>query len=62
MQRVFDHRCRIIHEAPQLGTQVGILNRKTVFEMSNDFTLDLERRVLVQEDEDADLGTKAGLD
>jgi len=62
MQRVCDHRCRIIHEAPQLGTQVGIFNGETIFDMSNDFALHLERRILSQEDKDADLGPKAGLD
>jgi hypothetical protein len=30
--------------------------------MSNDFSHDLERRVLAQEDKDADMGPKAGLD
>jgi len=62
MQRVCDHCGRIIHETPQLWIQCGILNREAVLHMSNDFALDFERGVLSQEDKDADLGPKAGLD
>lgn len=62
MQRVRDDRSRVIHEAPQLGTQDGVRNRKTVFHMSNDFTHDLKRRVIDQEHIDADFGPQAGLD
>jgi len=62
MQRVCDDRSCVIHEVPELETQVGIRNREAVFDMSNDFTHDLERRVIDQEHIDADFGPQAGLD
>jgi hypothetical protein len=62
VRRVPDHRCGFIDEAPHLGTQVGKFNREAVVHMSNDLTHDFERRVLDQQDIDADLGPKTGLD